>query len=60
MTNEGIIKKREDKSYEKDSLIVKNNNINNEDNNNFDNFINNNLNQSGMSNLSLDSFIRKN
>ena len=31
MTNEGIIKKREDKSYEKDSLIVKNNNINNED-----------------------------
>ena len=37
------------------------NNINNEDNNNFGNFINNNsLNQSGMSNASVDSIIREN
>jgi len=37
-----------------------NNNVNNEDNNNFGNFINNSLNQSGMSNISVDSIIREN
>ena len=34
--------------------------LNNEDNNNFGNFISNNLNQSGMSNISVDSIIREN
>ena len=34
--------------------------LDNEDNNNFGNFISNNLNQSGMSNISVDSIIREN